>query len=94
MDRKEKVVAGVIGVTFAATAIFMATRQAKAAPPGEATLTGETIDEDGYPLGGVLVTLGTLFTLTGSDGVFFFPSVVPGTYAMSFSKLGYATLYL
>jgi hypothetical protein len=92
MDRKGKIV-GVIGVGLAATAIILTTRPAKAAP-GTATLSGQTIDEFGSTLGGVLVTLGTLFTLTSSNGRFFFPSVTPGTYGMSFSKLGYETLYL
>jgi len=63
-------------------------------PPEPASLEGQVIDAGtGKPLGGVLVeVVGLLSMTTASDGFYSITNIPPGGYTIRFSKAGYETM--
>jgi len=93
MEDGKKVAIGLGVAAVATTAIILATRKAKAAPPpspGLANLYGKVTDADtGKAISGVLVVLDGMETSTNSGGNYSFLDVTPGGYSVTFSKEGY-----
>ena len=93
MDNKKVLVIG--GLSVMALGIGLLMSKKTKAEPGMASLSGiVTDDANGYPLGGVIVSLGILETSTNSTGQYSFSNVEPGDYLLTFEKAGYETLIL
>lgn len=61
--------------------------------PPVANLYGVVTDaETGYPLSGVKVTIDGLVTYTDAGGNYSFSPLTPGSYVVTFEKIGYETV--
>lgn len=77
-----------LGVGLATTALLVFTRKAAAAPEETALVYGTITDQDGYPIDGVLIQLGSKQALTDSSGQYEL-EVTPGDYILTYFKEGY-----
>jgi len=77
------------GQKVAAPLPFTVTTRTGTTPTTRVSLYGRVLDQDGIPVQGASVTLGTKRVTSGAGGSYVFTGLLPGTYVVSVSLQGY-----